>query len=199
MKPPLDNTMLDDVSRCIAEQMGLYFPPSKWRSLEQALGTAAGELGLKDAKECVEWFVSSTPSKERIEALSSYLTIGETYFFRENRSFEILEQKIIPALLRSKVGHERRLRIWSAGCSTGEEPYTIAIMLHRMRDLLKGYDLSILATDINPHALRKAREGIYSEWSFRTTPSWFKERFFRPAGDKRYELLPRIRKMVTFS
>jgi len=199
MKPSLNNTMLNDISRVITEHMGLYFPRAKWKSLEQALCTAAGELGHKDVSECIAWFMSSRPSKERIEALAGYLTIGETYFLREKRCFEILEQQIIPELLRSKQGHEHRLRIWSAGCSTGEEPYTIAIMLHRIRDLLKGYDLSILATDINPHALCKAREGIYSEWSFRTAPPWFKEHYFRQTGGKQYELIPEIRKMVTFS
>ncbi len=199
MKSSLSDAMLDDVSRCIAERMGLYFPRSKWRSLEQALGTAAVELGLKNAQECAEWFMSSPLSREHVETLAGYLTIGETYFLRENRCFEILEHEVIPDMLRAKKGHEQRLRIWSAGCATGEEPYSIAIMLHRMGDLLPGYDLSILATDINPHALRKARAGVYSEWAFRTAPPWFKENFFRQAGDKQYELLPHIKNMVTFS
>lgn len=199
MKLSLSDAMLGNVSGYIAERMGLSFPRAKWNTLERALGTAAGELGLADAKECAEWFMSAPASKAHVELLAGYLTIGETYFLRENRCFEILEQEIIPGILRLKKGHEQRLRIWSAGCATGEEPYSIAILLHRMRGILCDWDVSIQATDINPHALRKARAGIYSEWSFRTSPVWFKQNYFRQTGDKRYEVLPHIKEMVTFS
>ncbi|HBA88565.1 MAG TPA: chemotaxis protein CheR [Geobacter sp.] len=199
MKSILADTDLEKLSAIIAEQMGLLFPPSKWKTLEQSCCNAARELGFKDVQECVSRFTSPPPSKELIEAMACYLTIGETYFLREVRCFEILEQQIIPEILKKRQGGEQRLRIWSAGCATGEEPYSIAILLHRMRDSLRGWDISILATDINPHALRKAREGIYTSWSFRASPPWFKESFFRQAGDKQYELLPHIKEMVKFS
>ena len=131
--------------------------------------------------------------------MACYLTIGETYFLREIRCYEILEHQIIPEIINKRQGGEQRLRIWSAGCATGEEPYSIAILLHRMRDILRDWDVSILATDINPHSLSKARAGVYSNWSFRTSPPWFKQNFFRQAGDNQYELLPHIKEMVKFS
>lgn len=199
MKSILADTDLEKLSVIIAEQMGLLFPHSKWKTLEQSFCNAARELGFKDVQDCVSRFTSPLPSKQLIEAMACYLTIGETYFLREVRCFEILERQIIPEILKKRQGGEQHLRIWSAGCATGEEPYSIAILLHRMRDSLRGWDISILATDINPHALRKAREGIYTNWSFRTSPPWFKENFFRQTGDKQYELLPHIKEMVTFS
>ncbi|MDD2853047.1 MAG: chemotaxis protein CheR [Desulfuromonadaceae bacterium] len=199
MKNLLADSDLEKLSAHISEQMGLFFPPSKWKTLEQSFCTAARDLGFKDVLECVEKFTSPPPSKELIESMACYLTIGETYFLREVRCFEILEQQIIPEIIKNRQEGKRRLRIWSAGCATGEEPYSIAIMLHRMRDTLIDWDVSILATDINPHALRKSHEGIYSDWSFRTSPAWFKQNFFRQTGDKRYEVLPHIKEMVTFS
>lgn len=195
----LDDTDWEKLSACIAEQMGLFFPPLKRKTLEQSFSTAARELGFKNVHECVARFTSGPPSKELIEAMACYLTIGETYFLREIRCFEILEREIIPEIIRKRQGGEQRLRIWCAGCATGEEAYSVAILLHRMRNSLRGWDVSILATDINPHSLRKAREGVYTNWSFRTSPPWFKENFFTQAEAKQYELLPHIKEMVKFS
>ncbi|MFA7405016.1 MAG: CheR family methyltransferase [Pelobacteraceae bacterium] len=199
MKSLLADNELENLSAYIADQMGLFFPPSKWRNLEQSFCTAARELGFRDIHECVARFTSPPPSKDLIEAMAGYLTIGETYFLREVRCFEILEREIIPEIIRKHHGGERHLRIWSAGCATGEEAYSIAILLHRMRDSLRGWEISILATDINPHSLSKARAGIYTEWSFRTSPPWFKQNYFRQTGNKQYELLPHIKEMVKFS
>ena len=93
----------------------------------------------------------------------------------------------------------RQLRIWSAGCCTGEEPYSIAILLDRLSQHIGQSSAKILATDINPIFLEKAAEGVYSEWSFRGTPAGVKERYFKPRKNGRFEILPRIRKRVAFS
>lgn len=195
----LTNSELEKISDLIAAQMGLHFPPARWRNLEQSFCSAARDLGFRDVKECVAWYLSAPPSQELIESMACYLTIGETYFMRERRCFEILEEQIIPELIKTRRGSERRLRIWSAGCATGEEAYSIAILLYKMRDLLRDWDLTILATDLNPDSLRKAKEGSYSDWSFRNTPANFRENYFHRNAEGRYVLLPRIKEMVTFS
>jgi chemotaxis protein methyltransferase CheR len=199
MKRLLADNELEKLSSYVALQMGLHFPPSKWQSLEQAFFNAAGEMGFNDQKECMSWFMSAPPSQELYESMASYLTIGETYFLREARCFEVLEQQIIPDIVKKRQGKEQRLRIWSSGCSTGEEPYSIAILLHRMRAALRNWEVSILATDINPVALRKAMDGEYRQWSFRNTPAGFKESYFTESEDGRFKLLPAIKEMVTFS
>jgi chemotaxis protein methyltransferase CheR len=94
---------------------------------------------------------------------------------------------------------DKRLRIWSAGCCTGEEPYSIAILLSRLIPDLTNWNITLLGTDINQRFLRKASEGIYSKWSLRETPAWMTERYFKPTRDGCFELLPRLRNMVTFS
>ena len=148
----------------------------------------------------MDWLLSSEPpSRNQIEILASYLTIGETYFFREKQTFEILEERILADLIKTRRQNERRLRIWSAGCCTGEEPYSIAMLLSKMLPDLKDWNISILATDINPRFLHKASEGVYSKWSFRDCPQGVKERYFRKAKEDRLEILPDIKKMVTFS
>jgi len=100
--------------------------------------------------------------------LASHLTIGETYFFRDSGTFQALEEHILPELIRQRRGKNQQFRIWSAACATGEEPYSVAILLQKLIVNLDGWNISILATDINPQAIKKARLGIYNNWSFRS-------------------------------
>lgn len=199
MNRPLTKSELEKITAQIVTQMGLHFPPSKWQNLEQILRTAAKELGFNDVKECVARLIMAPPSNEFIAALAPYLTIGETYFFRETKCFEIFEKKIIPEIINKRRGKNQRLRIWSAGCATGEEAYSIAILLDKMRDTLRDWKISILATDINPQSLGKAKEGIYTNWALRSTPPDFQKNYFRETEDGRFALLPKIKEMVTFS
>lgn len=199
MNPALDESLLADLSRLVVERIGVCFPPSRWNDLERAFCRAAADLGFQNQKECVTWFMATPASRQLIESISVYLTTGETYFFREGRSFDILEHEIVPGFIHSRAGSEKRLRLWSAGCATGEEPYTLAIMLHRMGLSLRDWNISILATDINPQALRKAAEGVYTKWSFRDTPDWFRGKYFLRKGDHHFELIPAIKKMVKFA
>lgn len=199
MKHPLSELELKEISAAIVAQTGLHFPPANWRNLENILQTAAKGLGFTDVRECIAQFTSPSPSEELVASLAPYLTTGETYFFREIKCFEILEKKILPEIIEKRRGKNQRLRIWSAGCATGEEAYSIAILLDKMLDALQGWEISILATDINPLALDKARAGIYTNWSFRKTPTDFRANYFRETEDGRFALLPEIKKMVTFS
>lgn len=191
--------LLSRLSEFVACQLGLHFPEKRWRDLEHRAIHAAREFGFTDAEKCVHWLLSSHISRRDIEILASHLTIGETYFFREKGSFDALEASILPELINARRGKEQRLRIWSAGCSSGEEAYSIAILLKKMIPDLDKWNITILATDINPRALSKAAEGIYSKWSFRGVPEWIKDRYFSRCRDGRLEVPPDIRKMVTFA
>ncbi len=195
----ISDTELSKISELVAEQTGLHFPVNRLHDLERGICSAAREFGFKDAESCIWWLLSSPLSKTQIEVLSSYLTVGETYFFREKKTFEMLERNVLPELIHSRQGNKKSLRIWSAGCCTGEEPYSIAILLSKMIPDIKDWNITILATDINPRFLKKAAEGVYTEWSFRDTPSTIKERYFKRTKEGRFEILPSIKKMVTFS
>lgn len=188
------------LSDYLGRHMGLFYPPKKWNDLERQILKSLTDFKFEDCEAFTEWLLSSSPpTRSQIEILASHLTIGETYFFREKQVFEILEGRILPGLISARRGDARRIRIWSAGCCTGEEPYSIAILLTRMLPDWKNWNLSILATDINPGFLHRASEGIYSPWSFRDCPSWVREGYFRKAGKDRFEIADDIRKMVTFA
>lgn len=199
MQPTLPHPLLERLSELLAARTGLHFPTERWGDLERGIAAAAPIFGMPDAKSCAHWLLSTQLTRSQIEVLASHLTVGETYFFRDERSFELLEQQILPELLNARASGERRLRIWSAGCCTGEEAYSIAMLVDRMIPHPGNWNVSILATDINPAFLRKASEGVYGEWSFRGTPAWIRERYFKQGKNSRFDLQPLIRKRVTFS
>ena len=106
---------------------------------------------------------------------------------------------MLPELFRRRRGREQRLRLWSAACSTGEEPYSLAILVRQLLPDWQDWNLTILATDINERFLRKAAAGVFGEWSFRDSPSGFKERYFTPTPDGRFEIAADIKNCVTFA
>ena len=195
----LPDALLSRLSDFLESHMGLHFPKARWRDLERGIAAASREAGFAAAEAYIQWLLAAPLTRIQIEGLASHLTVGETYFFREQRSLDILEQQILPELLRARAQTEKHIRIWSAGCCTGEEPYSIAMLLDRLIPDLEKWNLTILATDINPRFLRKAAQGIYGAWSFRDTPGWLKERYFTRRQDGRFDIQPRIRRMVSLS
>lgn len=199
MQPTLPSPLLARLNDMLAAHIGLHFPADRRGDLERGIAAAAPAFGMPDAESCAHRLLSAPFTHREIEILASFLTVGETYFFREKRSFDVLEQHILPALLRAREGVERRLRVWSAGCCTGEEPYSIAMLLDRLIPDTNTWNITLLATDINLVFLRKAAEGEYGEWSFRSTPGWIRDRYFRPRRGGRFKLDEPIRKRATFS
>jgi chemotaxis protein methyltransferase CheR len=203
MKASMENVGLPEVllarlSSFISERIGLYFPPRRWPDLQRGLRTAAQELGFDDLAGYAERLLAGILTQRETEILASHLTVGETYFFREIKTFDALEQTILPELIKARRGKVQRLRLWSAGCSSGEEPYSLAILLRKLLPDLPDWQVTVLATDINPHSLEKAAAGEYGEWSFRELSPAIKERYFRKASAKRYEIDREVRKMVAF-
>ncbi|GJQ20292.1 MAG: protein-glutamate O-methyltransferase [Bacteroidia bacterium] len=196
--PTISPDLLARFSMVVSERTGLAFPRERWKDLERGLASAAGDFGFRSPEDVVEWFLSADPPPKAHEILAGHLTVGETCFFRDAKSFLALEHHIFPALIASR-RPEKRLRIWSAGCCTGEEPYSLAILLQSLLPDIREWRITLLATDINHRFLRKATEGIYSEWSFRNTPAWVRQRFFARREDGRYQIGDSLRSMVTFA
>ncbi len=194
--PPL---LLASLSAWVTEHLGLDFPPERWPELERGIRAAAPELGFDDVEACARQLVTAPVSRKSVEILASHLTIGETYFFREKKTLTIFTEQILPALIQARRGQEQRLRLWSAGCCTGEEPYSLAILLCQALPDVQDWNITILGTDVNPRFLQKAAAGVFSEWSFRATSAPLKERYFQKANEGRFEVVPRIKKMVKFS
>lgn len=194
----LPDALLASFSTFLAHHIGLHFPPKRWPELLRGIGAVSREFGFEDSAACMQWLMTAPPNRGRIEILAAHLTIGETYFFRDPQLFEVLQTHILPPLIQARRQSEKRLRIWSAGCSSGEEAYSIAILLQRMLPDYRQWNMTILATDINPYALRKAEQGLYGEWSFRNAPPWLLHDYFAAAGKAQYRLNPDVRNMVTF-
>ena len=183
----------------VAARMGLHFPENRRRDLLRGVQALAREQGREDAEAYLESMIAAPLTDRQIEILAAHLTVGETYFFREMKSLDAFRTQIIPELIRQRAGGDQRLRIWSAGCSTGEEAYTIAMILAELIPDLKAWHVDILATDINPQSLEKARRGVYTEWSFRSLPAPVRERYFEPQGDKAFAVRPQFKRMVSFA
>lgn len=198
MKRNLPDILLSQLSNYIASYLALYFPKDRWDDLERHISSAAIEFGYPDVEKFINHLISSPLTRDHAEMLASHLTINETYFWREPQSFEILEQKILPELIQIRQQEEKRIRIWSAGCSGGEEPYSIAIALRRNIPDIGKWNISILASDISTKILQKAVAGVYSQWSFRSSPGWLKEKYFTEQEKGKFEIVRLVKNMVSF-
>jgi chemotaxis protein methyltransferase CheR len=200
MTAKVSQTLLAELSDVVGSRLGLHFPRERWNDLERGVRAASRECAFQDDVErFIAAMMSSALTQNELETLASYLTVGETYFFREKASLDVFEQQIVPELIRTRHAFAGQLRIWSAGCATGEEPYSLAIVLSRMIADLKEWKITILATDLNTRSLHKASEGIYTDWSFRDTPQWVRNTYFKATPGGRWAISPAIKKMVTFS
>ncbi len=183
----------------ILERSGLNFPEKRRPDLERGLRQAFPNTDCRDLDEYYHLLLEKPTAGPEWEGLISQLTVGETYFFRDRPQFEALRTRVLPEIIASRRQHTRQLRIWSAGCASGEEPYSIAMLLRELLPDLNAWSITILATDISREALNKARAAHYGDWSFREE-GWeqMKERYFVRRG-RQWELDKSVQEMVTFA
>ena len=188
------------LSGLVGRWTGLHFPEERHAELERGLVRAAKDFGHGSTAAFVD-FCLTTPglTADQVQTLAWHLTIGETYFLRGSQTFTVLEREVLPELLLARRDGERQLRLWSAGCAGGEEPYSLAIIVSHLVADLSDWNVTILATDINTRALHKAAAGVYSNWSFRDTPDWLRPQFFTQTAAGDWAIRPEIKRRVTFS
>lgn len=186
----LPDRLVAEAAELVRRRTGMVIGEARRDAFVEALGHAMREAGVRDP---VVYLADLAAVPALLDGLAGAITVGETYFFREPQQFEVLRERILPELL-ARLPPERRLRIWSAGCATGEEPYSIAILLHELGVLARA---RILATDISRPALARARRARYGRWSFRGVRDGVVGRYFTRDAD-RYELAPEIRSAVEF-
>jgi chemotaxis protein methyltransferase CheR len=179
----------DEVVALVCERTGLVFPPGRRAELTQRITEAMGRAGIR---ELPRYLAALAEDEGVFNDLAESLTVGETYFFREPEQFEFLRTTAIPSLLR-RTGGRSEIRAWSAGCATGEEAYSLAILLREA-----GVPHSrLLGTDLSAGRVERAREGRYTGWSLRGVPEEVVQRYFRARG-KHYHLDREILGSVTF-
>lgn len=191
---------LIDLRNLLEEKTGLYLAAEKLDRLEEPFKKSNGRLALPPPGEVLDAITSSSElGRVYLSHLVTAITTHETYFFRTPPHFEALKNYLVPEILNNKKSQRKRtLRIWSAGCSTGEEPYSLAMLLVDLFPDIDSWEVSILATDIDVDALAKAEEGIYGRWSFRGVDPQIVEKYFHSIKGERYRMDDRIRSMVTF-
>jgi len=192
----LDDELFRLFCKLVHDQTGLSFGPSSRFFFEKRLQNRLEALGGLPPRDYYHFLQYDADRAQEWDALIALITTNETYFMREERQLQCFLLDIVPALRAARPG--QRLRIWSAGCSSGEEPYSVAILLTEAGLWTEGA-FEILGTDINTRVLARAREGVYAESSFRGVPPAFKARWFEPEGPNRYRLKEEIRKKVQFS
>jgi chemotaxis protein methyltransferase CheR len=182
------------LKRYIIDHTGLEYYADKDEDLATRISR---RLEVGDKTNLSTYHAILRRDSAEMDCLVGELTIGETYFFRQKEHFDLLRNTIIPALIDQN-GAARRIRIWSAGCATGAEPYSIAVLLGlQFEAALKDWDVTILATDINTDFLNQARAGLFGDWALRDMPPAIKASCFLAEG-RRWRLLPEFRSRVSF-
>lgn len=195
----MNNELLAELSAFISEKLGIHFPAERRADLQRGIEEAAKQARVEDVEQFARMILTRPLTRPQIESLAGFLTVGETYFYREPGAFKALKEKIVPEIVASRNNSPEILRIWSAGCCTGEEPYSIAMTLPSATPYFSRWQITILGTDINPHFLRRASEAVYGEWSFRDVPAWLKQECFDELPGRKHRVVSRFRSMVTLS
>lgn len=189
-----DDPVLGRLARELYRRCGLVFEGGQAHLFRRRIERRAAELGYDRVEAYIADLTGSLGEPEH-EHLVELLTVNETYFFREEEHFRALIEHLWP---RWASGRQGPVRIWSAACSNGCEPYTLAILLRERGMVGAGWpQVEILGTDVNARVLADAREGVYGEFALRNTPEHYRKRYFVREGHL-YRLVPEVRSMVTF-
>ncbi|MEX2495461.1 MAG: protein-glutamate O-methyltransferase CheR [Woeseia sp.] len=180
-----------EIARLVGERAGLEFPPERYRDVDSALRKLMRCHGIGSASKCLERL---DHDQRLFDALLSEVTVGETWFFRDAAQFAEIRDRIIPELRRLR-DPQHTLRVWSAGCASGEEPYSLAILFE---ELGLGAQTRVLGTDVSRQALARARAASYSKWSLRGDGALRAGPWLEKTG-RRYELKDTIRSRVEFN
>ncbi|HEY9701066.1 MAG TPA: protein-glutamate O-methyltransferase CheR, partial [Allocoleopsis sp.] len=188
---------MEKIREIISNKTGWLIRENDQESLAQKIAIRLHELKLSDVENYYKILESETAiSQQEWEKIAMMMTIPESYLFRDQGQISLLKTRILPELIQ-KNQEQKKLRIWSAGCSTGEEPFTIAIILKQLIPDIENWDILILGTDINPEVIKKAKIGAYNSWSFRSVDAEIKKSFFHHQGTEWY-IDEQIRRLVKF-
>lgn len=179
---------------------GIYQPEEKLYLLAARCGRRMTAVKAKSPGEYLEHLTVRGNRETELRLLLNEITIGETYMFRSPPQLEALRTVILPQILQAKSAMGfKRLHLWSAGCSTGEEPYTLAMfMLEQSEKLMAGCSFDVLATDLNENSLTAARAGVYGEYALRSTSDLLRRKYFKPYDEKRLQATDQLKSLIRF-
>ena len=187
-------------ARYITRELGIKMPESKLIMVQGRLQRRVRDLRLESVDQYGEYFFASSNSEER-EHFINAITTNKTDFFREPEHFAYLSDVVIPAVTGAAAGGSARFQTWSAGCSSGEESYTLAMVLAEYASRQQGFDFAILGTDISTRVLARAKSGIYQESQILPVPPELKKKYLLRGRRKQeclYRVVPELRRKVSF-
>lgn len=194
----IDDATFRTIARLVHDVSGIVLTEAKKGLVVSRLARRLRHLGLPDYSAYCR-FVESRDGVEERQHLISALTTNVTRFFREDHHFVALQEEILPPLIE-RARNGGRLRIWSAGCSTGEEPYSLAIRVLEACPDAARYDIRILATDLDPAVIARARSGRYPDIHRNGVPKSLEEKYFRrPDAENNFEVSGDLRRLITFA
>lgn len=196
----LTETDFTKFSRLVYDQSGISLHDGKKELVKARLGKRIRQGNFRSFRDYYDFVVSDPTGEELIQLLNSIST-NFTHFFRENQHFDYLKQEVVPVLKKNMESSRRKIRVWSAGCSTGEEPYTIAITLLEARGSGAGWVPEILATDLSTKVLGFARCGIYERKKTQTLSQDLMRKYFL-RGENQWrdyvKIKPSVKEVITF-
>lgn len=182
----------------IYEQCGIYVADNRKYLLENRLGNRLKKLNLKNFDEYYNFLRFDAGKSGEMKKLFEVITTNETSFYRNPPQLQVFQDKVLTEVVSESRKKGNKLRIWSAGCSTGEEPYTISMIIH---ELLGGevgkWDIKITANDLSERVLESARKGVYNDYTLRTTPKEVAQRYFE-MNDGVNKIKSDVKKLVSF-
>jgi chemotaxis protein methyltransferase CheR len=198
--PGTPNPHLVRIRDLIYQVAGIFQPNNKLRLFEDRCGKRMQVLGVSTLRDYYDCLTVKPIRQAELVALLNEITIGETCFFRNQPQLDGIRNIVLPKIVEARAKLPlRHLRIWSAGCSTGEEPYTLSMMmLEETAERLKGWTFEILATDLNERSLAHAKHGSYGSYSTRNLPAFFRDKYFTARGEDLH-VNPEVKAKVNFS
>lgn len=183
----------------IYQQCGIFIAENRKYLVENRLSNRLKELNLKSYNEYYNYLRFDTNKKQELTKLFEVVTTNETSFFRNPPQLDVFQRVVLAeAIDQARKQGQKKLRIWSAGCSTGEEPYTLAIILHEtLKTDIGNWDIKITANDLSEAVLAAARRGIYNEYALRTTPKEMVDKYFHKDGNV-YKIDAALKRLVSF-
>jgi chemotaxis protein methyltransferase CheR len=195
---PMDDKEFQQFRDLIYNHSGISFTEDSKYLLENRLDKRLSTLNLSGYRDYYHYIKYGPKRDQEMMEVMNLLTTNETYFFRESFQLKAFTDEIIPEVVKNRdTQNGRTLRIWSAGCSSGEEPYSIAMLILE-HPLLHGWNVEIIGTDISQRVLQQARHGVYSKSAFRSTDDYYIKRYFTEQPDG-YRINDQVRQLVTIS
>jgi chemotaxis protein methyltransferase CheR len=194
------SAQLSQIRDLIYEVCGIFIPDMRFRSLEERCLRRIEAVHAGSLMQYFSYLTSHAGRAAEMKNLLNEITVGETCFFRSQAQLDMLQNVVIPGIVATKMGQAlHHVRIWSAGCSTGEEPYTLAILLmENSAGILKNWTFEVLATDLNENSLAKAQEGIYGDYALRNVKEYHLGKYFEREGEL-YRVKREVRSHVRFN